>query len=334
MPHRGKRNEPAFVRHTAEVVAGLKDMPPQDLMDQTARNFPPVPPRRRRDTGGCRRNRLMRVTVLGCGGSSGVPLATGDWGACNPRNPRNRRRRASILVRSERGTRILVDASPDLREQALSVGGLPQLDAVLFTHAHADHCHGIDDLRALTAGRAPLAACADPDTLAILHRRFGYGFVEIAGLDSYGPRLAGAAIAGPFSVGDVDVVPFWQEHGPRRSLGFRFGPIAYSTDLNQLDETAFAILDGVDVWIVDCLRMEPHGTHSHFAQTLDWIARVRPRRAILTHMNHTMDYDTVAALCPSNRAGLRRACGHAAAMPQIRFDAATPLGGGGLRRVA
>lgn len=240
----------------------------------------------------------MQVTVLGCGGSSGVPMATGDWGCCDPTNPRNRRRRVSLLVESEGGVRILVDASPDLREQLLSIGGVRHLDAVIFTHAHADHCHGIDDLRALTYGAMPLAAMADAETMAVLRDRFGYGFVEVSGLDAYGPRLCGAEIAGPFHVGDVPVSTFWQTHGRRRSLGVRFGPIAYSTDVNALDEAAFAALEGVDVWIVDCLRMEPHPTHSHFAQTLAWITRVRPRRAVLTHLNQSMDYDTVAALCP------------------------------------
>ena len=241
----------------------------------------------------------MQVTVLGCGGSGGVPMATGDWGDCNPGNPRNRRRRASILVESDTGTRILVDASPDLREQLLALGGVRHLDAVVFTHAHADHCHGIDDLRALTYGAMPLAAMADPETLSVLRSRFGYGFVEVAGLDAYGPRLCGAEIAGPFQVGDITVTSFWQSHGRRRSLGFRFGSIAYSTDVNDLNDAAFKALEGVDIWIVDCLRMKPHPTHSHFAQTLAWIERVGPRRAVLTHMNQSMDYDAVAALCPS-----------------------------------
>lgn len=241
----------------------------------------------------------MDVTILGCGGSSGVPMATGDWGACDPHNPRNRRRRVSIMIESAGGTRLLVDASPDLREQLLSVGGVPHLDAVLFTHAHADHCHGIDDLRALTYGGVPLAAMADPGTMAVLHKRFGYGFVEVSGLDAYGPRLCGAEIAGPFSIGDIPVTTFRQSHGPMRTLGYRFGPVAYSTDVNALDEAAFAALEGVDVWVVDCLRMEPHPTHSHFAQTLEWIDRVRPRHAILTHMNQSMDYDAVARLCPA-----------------------------------
>jgi phosphoribosyl 1,2-cyclic phosphate phosphodiesterase len=241
---------------------------------------------------------MMQVTILGCGGSSGVPTATGDWGSCDPKDPRNRRRRVSILIESPGGTRVLVDASPDLREQLLSVGGVPSLDAVLFTHAHADHCHGLDDLRALTYGGAPMAAMADVETLKILRHRFGYGFIEVAGLDAYGPRLSGAEIAGTFCIGDIEVQSFPQAHGSRNTLGYRFGPIAYSTDVNALDDAAFAILEGVDVWIVDCLRMEPHGTHSHFAQTLAWIERVKPRRAVLTHMNQSMDYGVISSLCP------------------------------------
>ncbi|MGF1626270.1 MAG: MBL fold metallo-hydrolase [Alphaproteobacteria bacterium] len=225
-------------------------------------------------------------------------MATGDWGACDPRNPRNRRRRVSILLESPGGTRVLVDASPDLREQLLSVGGVGHLDAVLFTHAHADHCHGIDDLRALTYGGMPMAAIGDAETMRVLRHRFGYGFIEVAGLDAYGPRLSGAEIAGPFCIGDIEISAFRQSHGPKHTLGYRFGPVAYSTDVNALDETAFRALEGVDVWIVDCLRMEPHPTHSHFAQTLGWIDRVKPRRAILTHMNQSLDYDVIASLCP------------------------------------
>jgi phosphoribosyl 1,2-cyclic phosphate phosphodiesterase len=144
----------------------------------------------------------------------------------------------------------------------------------------------------------PLAAIADPETMGVLRHRFGYGFIEVAGLDAYGPRLSGAEMAGPFCIGDIEVTSFWQSHGSKRTLGYRFGSVAYSTDVNALDEAAFAALEGVDVWVVDCLRMEPHPTHSHFAQTLAWIQRVRPRRAILTHMNQSLDYDVIASLCP------------------------------------
>jgi phosphoribosyl 1,2-cyclic phosphate phosphodiesterase len=245
----------------------------------------------------------MKVTVLGCGGSGGVPLAGreagGHWGNCDPSNPRNRRRRVSILV-ERAGTSLLVDTSPDLRLQMLDAG-IERLDAVLYTHAHADHCHGIDDLRWIVyAQGAPIDAYMDRQTRDALTRRFAYAFTSSADPKSlYRALLADRSIAGPFTVGEIDVVPFVQGHGRETSLGYRFGPVAYSTDVAELGETAFDVLAGIEVWIVDCLREAPHPTHAHFAKTLEWIDRVRPRRAILTHMNHTVDYDALAARCPS-----------------------------------
>jgi phosphoribosyl 1,2-cyclic phosphate phosphodiesterase len=244
----------------------------------------------------------MKVTILGSGGSGGVPLAArepgGDWGACDPGNPKNRRRRVSIHV-EEGATSLLVDASPDLRLQLLD-NNITRLDAVLFTHAHGDHCHGIDDLRAMSHSQGgPIDAYMDATTRARLTQRFGYVFASSRDPDSlYPPTLADRVIDGPFRVGEVTVVPFVQGHGPETSLGFRFGPAAYSTDLSSLDEAAFAALAGVKLWIVDCLRFRPHPTHTHFDQTLEWIARVKPARAILTHMNHEADYDELLARCP------------------------------------
>ena len=244
----------------------------------------------------------MKVTVLGCGGSGGVPLAGrapgGYWGDCDPANPRNRRRRVSILV-EQGGTALLVDTSPDLRLQIMDAG-ITSLDAVLYTHAHADHCHGIDDLRWIVYERGePIDAYMDLRTREVMTRRFGYAFRSSSNPKSfYMPILRDHLIEGHFRVGAVDVLPFVQGHGRETSLGFRFGPVAYSTDVVELDERAFERLDGVEVWIVDCLREAPHPTHAHFDRTMEWIARVRPRRAILTHMNHTLDYDALAARCP------------------------------------
>lgn len=245
----------------------------------------------------------MKVTVLGCGGSGGVPLAGrapgGYWGNCDPENPRNRRRRASILV-EQGGTVVLVDTSPDLRLQMMDAG-ITRLDAVLYTHAHADHCHGIDELRWIVyAQKTRVDAYMDMRTSEVMTRRFSYAFASSADPASfYTPLLTDHLIEGPFTVGALDVLPFVQDHGEREiSLGFRFGPVAYSTDAVELDELAFEVLDGVEVWIVDCLREAPHPTHAHFAKTLEWIARVRPRRAILTHMNHTVDYEALATRCP------------------------------------
>lgn len=239
----------------------------------------------------------MRVTVLGCGTSSGVPRLGNDWGACDPSEPRNNRRRASILV-EEGATRVLVDTSPDLRAQLLDAE-VGRLDGVLYTHDHADHTHGIDDLRFLSyrAG-APIDVHGDANTLAALSSRFDYAFVGGSGNRFYPPIARAIEIAGPFAVGALEVVPFVQAHGEGETLGFRFGDFAYSTDLNGLSEAAFEVLDGVKVWIVDALRYTSHPTHASVAQALAWIERLRPRRAILTHMNIDLDYATLAAELP------------------------------------
>ncbi len=245
----------------------------------------------------------MKVTVLGCGGSGGVPLAGrepgGYWGACDPTNPKNRRRRVSILV-EEGETAVLIDTSPDLRAQILDTG-ITRLDAVLYTHAHGDHCHGLDDLRWLAYHMgAPIDAYMDAETRTRLLERFGYAFASSADSTSfYKPIMIDRVIEGPFKIGSLEVRPFVQGHGPHETtLGYRLGPVAYSTDVVALDEAAFATLDGVDLWIVDCLRDEPHPTHAHTALTLSWIERVKPRRAVLTHMNHQVDYETLATRCP------------------------------------
>jgi phosphoribosyl 1,2-cyclic phosphate phosphodiesterase len=243
----------------------------------------------------------MRVTILGCGPSGGVPLIGNDWGECDPANPRNRRRRASILL-EDGGALILVDASPDMRLQLLDAG-VSRLDAILFTHAHADHCHGIDEVRALNRAMGqPIPIHAAPATLAELKQRFSYIFRPsdpAAGAAFYKPSLIPTVIEGPFEVARVRVVPFVQNHGFGTTLGFRFGALAYSTDVVGLDEPAFAALEGVETWIVDCYRRTPHPTHSHLARTLEWIACVRPKRAILTHMDVDLDYETLRRELPA-----------------------------------
>jgi len=232
--------------------------------------------------------------VLGCGTSGGVPRADGHWGACDPTEPRNRRRRASILV-EKAGRTVVVDTSPDLREQCLTQN-VRRIDAVLYTHDHADHTHGIDDLRSFAFGQdARIPVWGTAKTLATLAQRFGYIFASKGG---YPAICEGHEIDGPFRTAGLEVTPFEQRHGRVTSLGFRFGPLAYSTDLDGLDEAAFAALDGVEVWIVDALRREPHPTHAHLELTLGWIARVRPRRAILTHMTWGMDYRTLLEELP------------------------------------
>lgn len=241
----------------------------------------------------------MRVTVLGCGGSRGVPIIGVGWGDCDPANPRNSRLRPSILVEQD-GVSILVDTSPDLRQQLIAAG-VSRLDAVLWTHQHADHAHGIDELREICrAIHAPLTVYGAAEHLADIRRRFSYCFEPLkAGYPYYRPVLDAHEVEGPFQVGSVSVTPFRQDHGYMDTLGYRFGRFAYSTDVVRLDEAAFAALEGVEVWIVDCARIAPpHPVHAHLDLTLEWIGRIRPKRAYLTHMDHTMDYDTLCRLLP------------------------------------
>ena len=241
----------------------------------------------------------MRVTVLGCGGSAGVPVIGNNWGACNPDNPKNRRLRPSVLVEA-RGVTLLIDTTPDLRQQLLTAD-VRRIDAVLYSHAHADHCHGIDELREVNRlMQQPIATHGSANTLADIQDRFGYCFRPLPpGANFYRPVLTPVPVDGPFEIGGVRVVPFAQDHGFSVSIGYRIGPFAYSTDVMRLDENAFAVLDGVTVWVVDCVRIEPpHPVHAHLEVTLAWIARVRPERAYLTHMNHTVDYDELAGLVP------------------------------------
>ena len=245
----------------------------------------------------------MKVTMLGSGTSSGVPRiggpdGTGDWGDCDPTNPKNRRRRVSLLVQ-QGGTNILIDTGPDLREQLLSAH-VAHLDAVFITHDHADHAHGIDDLRQVFhAMGTPVACYASPATWAVLRSRFSYVF---EGTKFYPPTCTATDLAGPIAVGTMRVTPFQQNHGNIDSTGFRIDcggrALAYSTDVKALDARADAALAGLDLWVVDALRRHPHPTHSHLAQTLEWIAHYCPDRAVLTHMDQSLDYAVLAAELP------------------------------------
>jgi len=240
----------------------------------------------------------MKATILGCGPSTGVPAIGPDWGACDPDDPRNRRRRASLLIEC-RGTTLLIDTSPDLREQLLDAQA-GRVDAVILTHAHADHLHGIDDLRSVNRlmNRA-IPLYAEERSLAEIRQRFGYALEPVPpGGMFFKPTVTPRVIDGPFVAAGIPITPFAQDHGFSTTLGLRIGALGYSTDVTELDEAAFAALAGVEVWIVDCLRYEPHPTHSHLAKTLAWIARVRPKRAILTHMDRPLDYRDLAARLP------------------------------------
>jgi phosphoribosyl 1,2-cyclic phosphate phosphodiesterase len=247
----------------------------------------------------------LRVTMLGSDGSQGVPSSAGEWGVCDPAHPRNRRRRPSILVEAAdaagRAKTILVDTGPDLREQLLAAD-CRHIDALLYTHSHADHCHGLDDLRAINRlMRAPIPFWAAPETLVDLRDRFSYAVIDNPVVSSgyFRPVLVPHVIDGPFVAAGIPVIPFEQDHGFSRSWGFRIGNFAYSTDVVQLDEAAFAALAGVEVWIVDCLREAPHPTHAHLERTLGWIERLKPRRAIFTHMDISSDYEAMRALVPA-----------------------------------
>ena len=241
----------------------------------------------------------MRVTVLGCGASTGVPTIGPNWGRCDPSDPRNRRRRVSALVEVGDVT-ILIDTSPDLREQLIDAR-VGRLDAVVITHAHADHLHGIDDLRTVNRlMRADIPLYAGGATLCEIRQRFGYVFEPIEEPGRYyKPTLVPHEITGPFEIAGVPIVPFVQDHGFSTTLGLRIGGFAYSTDVTELDENAFAAIEGIELWIVDCLRREPHPTHSHLANTLSWIARVGTRRAVLTHMDQSLDYRELSNELPS-----------------------------------
>lgn len=248
----------------------------------------------------------LTVTILGCGSSGGVPRIGSGWGACDPKNPRNRRRRCSILVeRTGPGgtTAVLVDTSPDLRDQLLDAG-VTRLDAVLYSHDHADHTHGIDDLRPLVIHmRRRIPAYADAATSRILHERFGYCFKTPPGSE-YPPILDEhrLEIGRPVTVegpgGAVTGVPFDMAHGGGRALGFRFGGLAYASDVSAMPDESMARLAGLDVLILDALRYTPHPTHFSLSEALELIARVKPRRAVLTNLHTDLDYDRLAAELP------------------------------------
>lgn len=250
----------------------------------------------------------LAVTILGCGSSGGVPRVGQGWGACDPNNPRNRRRRCSILVEKAAAagrTTALVDTSPDLREQLLG-GDITRLNGVVFTHEHADHTHGIDDLRPLAiVQRRRIDVYADRRTSEFLHRRFSYCFKTPEGSE-YPPILqehrieAGkpARISG--DGGAIEVLPFELVHGSISALGLRFGGLAYTPDVSAIPDVSLQALEGLDVWIVDALRERPHPSHFTVEQALGWVARLGPKRAILTNLHTDLDYEALRRVLPPN----------------------------------
>ena len=250
----------------------------------------------------------LRLTILGCGSSGGVPRVGYGWGACDPANPRNRRRRCSVLVEQEGAggtTSVLVDTSPDLREQLLDVG-VTRLDAVLFTHLHADHTHGIDDLRPLVISmRRRIPVYADRVTSELLLMRFGYCFETPAG-SGYPPILDAHRLDHdvpaviPGHGGPLHVVPFRMVHGDIDALGFRFGNIAYAPDVSEMPEASIAHLEGLDILVLDALRYTPHPTHFCLSEALALIDRVHPKRAVLTNLHTDLDYEKLRSELPPN----------------------------------
>lgn len=248
----------------------------------------------------------MRVIILGCGSSAGVPMiggadGSGDWGSCDPAEPRNRRTRASIVLESPHQKRLLIDTSPDVRAQLLA-NHIPRIDALLYTHAHADHVAGIDDVRILNriCGH-PLDAYANAATLAELTGRFSYAFQPWTGGGFYRPALTPRRLVpGDRAViADMTIELFDQDHGFARSLGLRCGDFAYSTDVVALDDAAFDALAGIDTWLVDCFQATRHPTHAGLDLITQWTARLRPRRTILTHMGPDMDWSRLTTTLPA-----------------------------------
>jgi len=248
----------------------------------------------------------LQVTILGCGTSGGVPRVGDHWGACDPANPKNRRRRCSLLVERHGAggeTGVLVDTSPDLRQQLLDAG-TGWIDGVLYTHDHADHVHGIDDLRQVAFnGRRRVDVYFDEATGKLLRSRFAYCFESPAGSD-YPPILRGHEIVAGETVkiggagGAIEALPFRQMHGSGETLGFRFGGLAYSPDVSDFPEESLKALHDLDVWVIDALRPALHPSHFSVEQALAWIARVKPKRAVLTHMHVDLDYATLSRELP------------------------------------
>jgi Metal-dependent hydrolases of the beta-lactamase superfamily I len=251
----------------------------------------------------------LRLTILGCGSSPGVPRIIGDWGACDPSNPRNRRTRAAALVECVGSdgliTRVAIDTGPDFRAQMIAAG-VSRLDGVVYTHPHADHIHGIDDLRGYVLAQGRLMDIyADEVTLGRLKQAFGYCFETPEG-SNYPPIVMPHPIVHDrdFSVpgegGPLTFTPLPQIHGDIRSLGFRIGNIAYCSDVSDFPPETVPLLQGLDVLVIDALQYKPHPSHFSLSEALEWIERLTPRRAVLTHMHTPLDYETVRRQTPDH----------------------------------
>ncbi|MEY8119426.1 MBL fold metallo-hydrolase [Falsihalocynthiibacter sp. BN13B15] len=249
----------------------------------------------------------MRFTILGCGSSGGVPRLGGLWGACDPQNPKNRRQRCSMLVEKigpNGVTRVLIDTSPDMRAQLLAAE-VGTLDAVVMTHAHADHMHGLDDIRQIVFNtRTRMPVWADSDTTNDLISRFGYAFVQPKGSD-YPPICdlnsiddEDFVVEGPG--GDITFTPLPVQHGRITALGFRMGGLAYLPDVSAMSEDTFSRLNGLEIFVLDALRYKPHPSHINLETSLDWIAQTAPERAVITNMHIDLDFQTLASELPAH----------------------------------
>lgn len=251
---------------------------------------------------------LLRLTILGCGSSPGTPRITGDWGNCDPSNPKNRRMRAAAMVErvSANGiTRVVIDTGPDFRDQML-MAGVKRIDAVLYTHPHADHIHGIDDLRGYVLEQKQLVDIhADQPTLDRLHEAFGYCFKTPVG-SSYPPILRAHEVehSDPVIIegegGALTFTPLPQIHGDIISLGFRVGPLAYCSDVSHFPPATAELMQDLELLVVDALQYRPHPSHLSLGEALEWIEQLKPKRAVLTHMHVPLDYATVAAETPDH----------------------------------
>lgn len=248
----------------------------------------------------------LRFHILGCGSSGGVPRIGGHWGDCDPANPKNRRRRCSMLVERETDqgvTRVLIDTSPDMRDQLIDAG-VGALDGVIYTHSHADHVHGVDDLRMVVFNmRERVNVWADQTTCDALLDRFGYVFIQPEG-SSYPPILNLNLLNGPVRItglgGEITFTPFEVEHGRIDALGFRIKDLVYLPDVSAMNEAAWDVVSGANCWVLDALRRDPHPTHSHLEQSLEWIEKSGVPNAVLTNMHIDLDYETVLAETPDH----------------------------------